>query len=392
MVKKSLVICFLLIALLIQPASAQDYNLTESRNPFTSDRWFQGADRVILNDTLNAYTLNYTAGGSFEDFTTYTEIDTLNRITVIDANTARANGNLRDNSDTWLYKTQDIRGDFDHFFDLYVDSTDNVAVSRRGVVYSITNNTVLSWRDLWLNNYASTSIQVLSVSDPTHFYLSLDYTKNGALTSNQTTSNGLNIDTWYYIEVTRVGTTYTLNVFSDSGRTALVETVSLTVAESYTYSKIKALQNAGYASTTANIDVYVKYYNLAPGGYESQGWLYFKDLLENTTAPGIYYTSNQTIPAGSLSVAFSEDNSTWVYNSTLHPGIDIVYLEPGDLNPLYVRYRFDGNGITSPALLNASFMTLGSGSGPQGSTVYVYGFGIVLFIIAFLLGGRLNNG
>lgn len=385
-------ICFLLIALLIQPASAQDYNLTESRNPFISDRWLQGADRVTLNDTLNAYTLDQISGGSYEDFTTYTEIDTLGRITVINSTTARVNGNFRDNSDTRLYKTQDIRGDFTHFFDLYVNSIDNQAVSRRGVVYSISNNTILSWRDLWLANLASTSIQILSVSDANHFFLSLDYTKNGVNTNNQTTSNGLNIDTWYYIEFTRVGTTYTLNIFSDAIRSALVETVSLTVAEAYTYSNIKAIQNAGYASSSAPTDLYVKYYSLAPGGYESQGWLYFKDLLENTTAPGIYYTSNQTIPAGSLSVAFSEDNATWVYNSTLHPGLDIVYLEPGDLNPLYVRYRFEGNGITTPALLNASFMTLGSGSGPPGSTVYVYGFGIVLFIIAFLLGGRLNNG
>ena len=393
-----LLLGFIFLALFIPGVSGAEYNLTENQNPFNSSAWFVASNNVLRNSTLEAYELNYTGSMSYEDFTTYTEVDT-NGIITINSTTIHyvgTSGEIRNNDDHRVTKAHQVRSGetFTYNMDFYLDSITNNAYTVSGAVFGLSNLTD-SVRDIGtvFNDYGL-FVRYYSLSSSNQFYMGINHWEAGVNVGNISAGNSLNIDTWYYLQFQKTATKYIFRIYSDSDRSVLLEEYSILLVNTgdYTYNYLYALDNTGFATGLKPSAGYIKKFSLTQGaGYSRDGVLYFKNLLENTTGEGAYYLSNNTLGGQTLQIAFSENNSTWILNTTLNEGLNSIYLRPHELNPLYVKYRFLSDGSNTPRILNASILYEGGGGG-SGATVYRYGLGIVLLMIGLLLGvGIIHN-
>jgi hypothetical protein len=149
-----------------------------------------------------------------EDLTTYTEVDPNSRITVTSARSTFTG--LTRNEDAYVYK------DFGAFyfgdFEIYADVRLNSGSENDSLVGIIgLSNTVNDWDD-W---GAGLSVHFMKAGGNNYLVL---FEIGG--------SNDFYVisgDTTYYVTFERVGTACTLKVYSDSARTNLLDTLSITV-------------------------------------------------------------------------------------------------------------------------------------------------------------------
>ena len=154
-----------------------------------------------------------------EDLTTYTEVDPDNRVVVTTTRCTTTNEPGTETA-TWVYKDKDAGhfGDFEHKFDLYMTSMQNGSCMAHHTV----SNIVESWTDAYGANHQGLSTRTNCGSGGDKIIAIRDFNSH-----NSDAFTNL-IDTNYYCTAERNSTTYTLKIYSDSGRTTLLDTLSLT--------------------------------------------------------------------------------------------------------------------------------------------------------------------
>ena len=180
---------------------------------------------------------------AYEDFTTFTEVD-------IGADRIQKTANHIDhlayaNENTYLYKDYGIGhfGDFTHKFQFKVDAS----TKHHSNVYLLANEINISI-SLILGN--KTHIKVFSYENK--IYLRERY----GGTSYTDYYTGVSIDTWYYIRVVKSGTSLNVYIYSDSGFSNLIDTLSLTLQANHTFRYLyPANTHNSSADYSANLDI-----------------------------------------------------------------------------------------------------------------------------------------
>lgn len=150
-----------------------------------------------------------------QDFTTFTEVDTGGKLTVAAAKITAAN--MLRNEDCYVYKDFGANY-FDKLnvnFEIYIDSTAaDQGIGGLGITQTTVND---------LNAWTTPDIRIYaySVTPPT-----INLGRGSTVTD---TSTGLADNTLYYCTLSRSagGDTVTLYIYSDAGRTTLVDTLSV---------------------------------------------------------------------------------------------------------------------------------------------------------------------
>lgn len=220
-----------------------------------------------------------------ENFTTYTETDPGGKITVTSSKVDVAT--LLDSEVSRVYKDAGVNhfaGDYEHLVTVYCSSATVTGLSN--VVWAVAN---VSNGDVALNGFGNDA-NWLRMYEETGSTASLYLQENDGGSSYTDTNTSLSLSTPYYLKIKRdesIGTYGTLYcyIYSDSGRTSLVDTLSITLHTSkkdYQY----VYAHAGW--------------NSEAGSYSWTGYTENLDLQEGATSSiktinGLAYASVKTI-------------------------------------------------------------------------------------------------
>lgn len=152
---------------------------------------------------------------ALEDFTTYTEVDPNTHIAVtenhLDTNVSRG-------EDAYLYHDKGAAhfGNFEHLLTVKLVSPNTVGLFT--FVWALTNDI----DDIKALNTASKQ------------YLAIDFyryqTQNPSLQTRALGKDSqgytVSFDTWYYLTIQRIGSTFTCKIYSDQARTSLLTTLT----------------------------------------------------------------------------------------------------------------------------------------------------------------------
>jgi len=181
----------------------------------------------------------------YEDFTTYTEVDPNNHITVASAT----------HVDFICYKTEDARlykdyginhfGDFEHKIDVRLVSATGNSVNLW--CHALTNEL----DDLkGLCDAKKTFVSCLRYQTTTEGRIFLWESYNGINYTQYYVLSGGGLNVWYYLTIKKSGTSLTCKIYSDSARTNLLATLSLTLQANHKFRYLHVCQtwNDGDAS------------------------------------------------------------------------------------------------------------------------------------------------
>lgn len=206
---------------------------------------------------------------AYIDFTTFTEVDPGTKIAVtstkIDVTT------MLDSDDARVYKDMGaghFSGDYEHLITVYCNSSTVTGLAN--LVWAVSNTTTGEIAGSGVGNDANW----LRMYEETASTASLFFQENDGGSTYTDTNTSLSLNTPYYLKVKRdeaVGTYGTLYcyIYSDSGRTTLVDTLTVTIHTSkkdyqYIY---------GYAG-----------WGSEEGSYSWTGYTENLDLQEGTTS------------------------------------------------------------------------------------------------------------
>lgn len=190
-----------------------------------------------------------------EDFTTYTEVDPNNHI----AKTAN-HVDWQDyrNEDAYLYKDKGAG----HF----TDWEHKIDVKRLSV-----SGNALGWTWLLSNNVddakglvtgAKTFIGAYLMRSGGIDYLEIEECSSG---TEYSTYYVISLNTWYYLTLQKVGTAFTCKVYSDSARTNLLTTLSLTLHGDWNFRYVFACDSWNTGSAIYG-DIDIENLDLQEGG------------------------------------------------------------------------------------------------------------------------------
>lgn len=332
---------------------------------------------IERNITLNAMELNFTSGiPQYEDFTSYTETDPSNRITVNSATLF-----------TWIQLDRN-----DGVTHLQKDY--GAAYFDQNFVYSwIFNITQLEAGDADNRDYGYNLCFTNNAGDPlVDPRITMLVTQSGADDTQYKTElriddphGGFDIDTSilldvataYYTTLSRVAGDVLVLVFrtgSFSGPVKDLLAVTLVnFDDSFRYilpifAKSSATDPADWMSGTSEF-----LWNQSGASiYRAEGYFTTEDYLTQANGSTLVQLTNATIPGGTgIEIQFSEDNATWVNNlgiagsNTLNAGFQSIDLR--ELNwsgSYYLRYNFSGPQTATPRLYQSRLITTLGAVGP----------------------------
>lgn len=202
---------------------------------------------------------------AYEDFTTYTEVDTESKVTV-NQNSILSIATLSSN-DSYVYK------DFGagHF-------TQNLHHRFKTKAF---NQSIQGYRDVWIisneigNENGLSNFLIITWQYPPITLVVAEVVSDSTQDSDSTTL--VSINTYYYIDVLREDSSLTIKVYSDSDFSVLVDTLTITIANTayrYLYPSNNWYYAEGYDSYylqgyTDNLEIFeeaVEFtYGLSPG-------------------------------------------------------------------------------------------------------------------------------
>lgn len=360
---KQLLIILSLLSLFIGTVNAE--YLYSIENPVTDERWIESSPNCIFNQTLGVWQLNQSAGAipEYVDLSAFSE---LSGTKFSQTETRNTFTNVLQTDEGAVYKTNypDLGGDFTVYFTVYVDTLTSSTLGGRGYIFLVDIGGITDWTAIVNGNYEAYGLRITTTSGITSYYgLSLAEVENGDVRTSSP-SYQFQLDTPYYIKFTKTGDEIDFIAYTDAELTTDVEDDSLTMhAANNNLLCMNAFLAWDYSSGSGSITGYTEYYTFDEpgGGYELSGNLYTENLLINTTmGPAWVFCTSQTVPDGAtLTVSFSEDNTTFVREKTLSTVgsnfMETVYL--GDLNysALYVRYNFTSDGSATPSVDEMNF-------------------------------------
>ncbi len=249
-------------------------------------RAYDAAENTSSNsNTATGQTLS---GGSTGmnpiDYTTFTEVDPTSQVSVTSDCVSFTDIETRNNV-TYLYKSQLTEGDFVYEFDTILTSSDTF--SGETTIWGITNtesDTYDDWDDgaqvVWYKSGSIIRIELEKI---------YPYSGDNSVT--------LNMDQRYYLRVSRTEETITAEIYSDSARTQLVDTLSKDVGtDSYSYLYAFSTEDSTLTNKQASGDVC----NLAVEGEQTD--------TEAPTIPANVNFDNETDSSLTLNWDASTDN------------------------------------------------------------------------------------
>ena len=153
------------------------------------------------------------------DYSTFTEVDPNSHLVLV--GTDHLDFDAYRDEDCYLYKDYgvDYFDDFVHKVDMKF-TTNNLG--QIGFSWVLAND-IDDWYGLHTNS--KTAIGVHFEYSPPHI-IRLRETHGGSMYGDNYTCS---VDTWYYLTITKSGTALTCKIYSDSARTTLLDTLSLTL-------------------------------------------------------------------------------------------------------------------------------------------------------------------
>jgi len=169
---------------------------------------------------------------SYEDFTTYTEVDTANNR--VQRTATHVDHAATRNEDTYLYKDYGVGHftDFTHKVDV---RSDFAALSSQGFVWMLANDVDDAYG---LHSAGKTFILIRIRRDDAGNHITLFEFYGGDWYYDDYV--GVAANTWYYLTIEKSGTSLTCKIYSDSARTTLVDTLSLTLHGNWSFRYIYA--------------------------------------------------------------------------------------------------------------------------------------------------------
>jgi len=386
----------LLTASMIGIISAQYLFLLE--NNVNSEAWINTNQDVVFNSSLGAWVLNSTDGEppTYENFLSWEE-QSGGYLTQTASRSTWTNWDRIDEGYLYNDSHPSVGGDYTAFFDLRLISIESTSGGTNLMYpFFVCANSYVGYnsqRDYRFANEETYAVRVASdLSQGSKYYLTLVETENGAQYSSEHIVD-LDVGTIYYLNFTKNGADIELRVYEDSEYSVLFGSLSHTMqTENNALDSVMVPIAHGASSGPRTSSGYVENltFDEPGGGYALEGYLYSEDLLTNTTmGPAHTFYSGQTIPEGAnLNVAFSEDNSSWIRETTLSTVTgnlkESIYLDDLNYTTLYIRYHFEGPGGVTPSLDSMSIAY--RIDEPEGNAKgWIYLGGVVSFIIGLMI-------
>lgn len=321
-------------------------------NDLNSTKWTNSTiTTAIHNETLSAYICNSTGQiNVYDDFTTWTENDGVNRLT--ETETRVTFSNLQRTDLVWLWDNK--AGELQNFvieFKIKLTSIYNSASTVRFDPIMISNV-----RDTYNGNRGSQStqfgIQLRSWSTTTGYNLLPIETYGPSTYYTGTTANILSKNVLYYVRLTKSGTSLNLKVDNNEDFSSLISDYTLTLHANHNLNYIMMPQSAELNTPCPSYG-YMEYlwFGETEGGYDS-GYLFTEDLLSNYTGTPFSLIYNVSAPSGQgFNVSVSQDGEAW--NTTDESSLTdylVSYLEPFNWTSLYVRFGFETDKTDTPVL------------------------------------------
>jgi len=178
-----------------------------------------------------------------QNFTTFTEVDVPGRL-MQDATRSSFTGLRGDDADIYLYKAiVSTLTDFTQEFEFYIDAADPTGTDRSAALVSYVQDL-----DDWEANRAGSKNQIsvmvdLVAAGPAPRVAIVE--TNGTMVYTSAATYSPAMDTLFYCTFVKLGADVTLYIYSDSGRTTLVATLTLTLQAAYAISYVMAPQSNG---------------------------------------------------------------------------------------------------------------------------------------------------
>jgi len=192
-----------------------------------------------------------------EDFDNYTEVDptgagkSSGHIQWGDPDDNHIDFTPACNEDAYLYldKGANHFGDFTHLVTVQLNSvSDNFG---RGIVYSLTVDTVDDWYGLISNNKTAIGIRLRRES-PVSYRLYLEEIYNGTFYAD---SYVISLSTPYYLTIDKAGTALTCKIYSDAARTNLLDTLQLNLHADHKFRYVMPCNTYHSGTQTCDIDI-----------------------------------------------------------------------------------------------------------------------------------------
>lgn len=377
MKKPRVILIILLAIILIVPLIPQVKSIgygeeNENLGQFTDD--FENTDNitvmddVIRNATLQCIELNFTVGfiPNYENFSKYTEVDPGVDITVIDTRITWTTM-IRNVAD-YVYEDYGIAnfGDFEFQFNYTLTDVEAGDASNQNFMafVALANHFGAFNPAAGIDWLACVAQQSGATDDKFRFRIA-QYT--GGINDFFVSGAVRDIGT-YYLTFNRTGIAIFLKVYSDIARTNLLETLTDGGnGDNTAYRYLHGIQSWNSVSDPNDHSTgYIEYLwnGSLLGGYEADGYFLTEDYLNYTTGNGLTLLSNSTIPESTtLSVQFSNDNSTWVDNegnvgsTTIHDGFYSIDLRDLNYTDIFLMYTFTSSHTNTSRLYQSRLIT-----------------------------------
>lgn len=200
---------------------------------------------LLLLFILFSFCIPVNSSPDYEDFTTYTEVDPNNHIALVGTDHIDFQGYR--NEDCYLYKDKGVDyfgSNWVHSIDVRIASSDWYAVSECWMLSNDLDDMqglILGTKTFLTIYFYEASVGVISI------YLREQHAGGGY----QDGYNGVE-NTWYYFTITKVGTDLTCKIYSDSERTSLLDTLSLTLQADHSFRYVFACNSYNVGSGQSN--------------------------------------------------------------------------------------------------------------------------------------------
>jgi len=286
-----------------------DYDVSSNyrKTEFNSTKWIQTYHNCTLNTMLGLFSVEYIPT-LYENFTMWTEVDVPNRLS--QTSTVSTFTGLLRSDNVYLYKAWNIK-DWAVSFNFYIDSV------------TLTDTQVYRCDLIAFTSALGSRAQLRPLNEETiGLFIQADTGSNDYDIAIHEETNAFNwisgfveidLDTKYYVSMSKTGTTFNCKVYTDSAKTNKIFDETLTLHSDWTLAYINCPNSLGFPGDHQTSG-YIEYLYLdsAIGGYLNNGIIYTKDLLANTTEKSVMVGINSTAVSDTrVQLYGSPDNSTW---------------------------------------------------------------------------------
>ena len=224
------------------------------------------------------------ASPAYEDFTAYTEVDPNNHINYVGTDHVDFQGYR--NEDCYLYYDYGVDffgSDWEHLVDVRVAASNTLAISECWMLSNALddmNGLFTAEEDLLTIFFYESSLGVINIY-LREYYNAVHYSDSYVGVEN----------TWYYFTIQKAGTAFTCKIYSDSARTSLLDTLSITLQADHSFRYVFACNS--YNAGTAQInDLDIENLDLQITGDTTHPTYNLMGLNSTLNASGIQFTIN----------------------------------------------------------------------------------------------------